>query len=387
MNLQRSISKVLVAAVMAATPALAFAQDYYEDDIYYNPSKKKTEKQQQRQQVVSQASTTNKRYTAPVNYYGTPTDYAAADTYELPTGRTDISVDEYNRNGQFLVADSVATDSLNTDDSFACTRRIERFYNQDVVASSNDETLKDYYYAEDPVTQLNVYVIDPTWGWYGSPWAWRYYTPWYYGCYSPYNWGWSFGWDPYFSWSFGWGGSLWYDGWFGGFGWGLGHNHGWNCHVPDFGHGGLAMHHSSPGASQTHRPIGSGASATHSRSGVSYATSGMSRPGNMGRGRYSANNLTSSNRNTAPSNNSVISGNSRGRANYNKSSNNNSSSSRSSNNSYNNNNNYNNNSYNNNSFRSSGSSRTHNSTGSFGGGGGFGGGSHSSGGGGGRGRR
>jgi hypothetical protein len=380
MNLQRSLTKVLVAAVMAATPALAFAQDYYEDDIYYNPTKK-TEKQQQRQQVVSKASTTNQRYTAPIYYAGTQNDYAAADTYALPTGRTDISVDDYNRNGQFLVADSVATDSLNTNDSFAYTRRIERFYNQDVVASSDDETLKDYYYSEDPVTQLNVYVIDPTWGWYGSPWAWRYYTPWYYNCYSPYSWGWGFGWDPFFSWSFGWGGGFWYDGWFGGIGWGFGHGHGWNCHVPGFGHdhGGFAMRPSSPGSSQPHRSGSMGASA--SRGGTSFAN-GMSRPGNMGRGRYnSLSSSSSSNRNSAPSNN--VGSSSRGRNKVSSSNNNSNSSTRS----YNSNSN---NSYNsNNSFRSSGSSRTHSSGGfsggGFGGGGSRGGGS--TGGGGGRGRR
>jgi hypothetical protein len=380
MSLQRSIFRLFVAATLTATSVQAFAQDYYEDDIYYNPSKKKTEQQTTRTKVASKASSTTQRYTYPTYNVGTVVaDYAAADTYDLPVGRTDISVDDYNRNGQFLVADSVAADSLSDNDSFAYTRRIERFYNSDVVASSNDNELKEYYYSDDPVTSLNVYVIDPTWGWYGSPWSWRYWSPWHYAYYDPWGWSWGFswGWDPLFSWSWGWGGPAWYPGHIHGFGGGFG-----GGHFADAGHN---WRSSSVGASQTHRAAGLAGSSMRGRASAGYSPNGTSRPGNAYRGRYASSvngsNSTGRNSSFSPSTGSSRnSSTSRSRVNsYNSNNSNSSSSSR--------NNSYNSNSSSN-SYRSSGAGRTH-SSGSFGGGGGFGGGSRgggNAGGGGGRGR-
>ena len=211
------------------------AQDYY-DDIYGGPRKQsKPKKQQTADYQVA--------------------DYAAADSY-APSGSLDMDVDTYNRRGQFLVSDSVANDSTGIGDTFAYTRRIERFHNPDVVTESGDTTLCDYYYSTPQQTNINVYVVDNT-PYYPYSWAWRYGNPWYWNVYGPayVGWGgWYGGWydpfwyDPYpWGWSWGW---TWAPGWGHGWcpGWGHGWGHGWGPSV--------AWRPSTPGAARPHRPTG-----------------------------------------------------------------------------------------------------------------------------------
>lgn len=396
--------RYIIAAVgLLAMAAPAMAQDYY-DDIYGGPrkqSKAKTKKQQQQTPAYQVA------------------DYAPADSY-APSGSLQMDVDQYNRRGQFLVADSVAADSTEIGDTFAYTRRIERFHNPDIVTESGDTTLCDYYYSTPQQTNVNVYVVDNSpyypynWAWrYGNPWYWNVYGPsyvgwggWYGGWYDPfwydpYPWGWSWGW----TWAPGWGG--WGPGW----GWGWGHGPGWG-----WGWGpSVAWRPSTPSAGQPHRPTGSGMNSGRGH-GSQYAGNSVGRPGNMGRpsggngsvgtalrpgysGTSSA--TTTARPGTRPNasqgtytpygagtrgrNSSGVS--TGGSTRYSSPSRNNSTSTPSRN-SYNNNNTQRNNNSSSRSSYNSGSSR-----GSYGGGGGGsygtrgGGGSHSGGGGGGRGRR
>ena len=178
----------LVAMAFLAMPVMAVSQDF-EDDIYYNPSKEK------------KTAKPDKKTTPSIKYVPTP-DYPAADTYTYNSAST-RDVDEYNRRYTTVAVDTAARDSAYTADSFAYTRRIERFHNPDVVTSSGDDQLIDYYYSQpDAASSVNIYVnTDPYLGWGTYPYyGYRpYYS--YYGYHSWWNWGWAY--DPWY-----WGTSL-----------------------------------------------------------------------------------------------------------------------------------------------------------------------------------
>ncbi len=248
--------RLLAAVGLMALPALVAAQGYYDDDIYYDASKA-TKKEK-----VARPSTRNVVVEIP-----------ASDTYVVYTDNT-RDVDEYNRHGAFLVADTVAVDSLDNLDLFANTRRIERFHNGDIVAGSNDADLQAYYYSE-PAT-VNIYVqndpwYSPYWRWswaFGSP---SYYWNWTFGYYDPWwgpSWGpsWAWGWGPAWAW-----GPSWSWGWGPSWGWGGG---------PIWGGGGPAWAgrpSTGIGSSGTHRVVSGNGSAAR------YRTSGnASRPGYSG---------------------------------------------------------------------------------------------------------
>ncbi len=194
MKLKRIL--LTMAGIVAATSAVT-AQSYFDDDIYYDASKDKSKP----------AKTVKQTYRTPSTVI--VAEYPAADTYNV-TGTRTISVDDYNRRGIFAT-DSLTTDSTATD--FAYTRRIEQFYNPEIVSGSGDQELVNIYYMEPE--RVNVYVNTPSgyWGydyfypdfaWYGPSWAfnWRWNSPWYWNSwYDPY---WSWGWGP----SWGWGTEL-----------------------------------------------------------------------------------------------------------------------------------------------------------------------------------
>ncbi|MDE6693618.1 MAG: hypothetical protein K2K05_09560, partial [Muribaculaceae bacterium] len=137
-------ARLLSAMALMALPTIASAQNYYDDDIYYNPSK----------EIAKPIQTTKTTTTTPT-YYGDPLDYPAADTYIVNTGST-RDVDEYNRRGQFLVTDSVVTETVTTTDTYANTRKIQRFHNEGIIDGiSNDDYAT--YVITDPAV-LNVYV-------------------------------------------------------------------------------------------------------------------------------------------------------------------------------------------------------------------------------------
>lgn len=191
---------------MAVCSLCASAQDYNDDDIYFDPSKaKKTEVKPAPRQKSTNGT-----------IYYRAQDFPGADTYQ-PAVSSGISrnIDDYNRRG-FFAPDTAKTDSTQLSaDAFANTRRIEKYYNPDIVKSSGDEQLTDYYYAQP--ANVNI-IVNNT-----SPW----YSSWYYP--SAY-WGWSnWGWGPSWAWNYGWGPSWSWN-------WSWGPSWGWSWgYVPSWG--------------------------------------------------------------------------------------------------------------------------------------------------------
>ena len=153
------------------------AQDY--DDIYYDASKSSSSKAKT-VKVVTPAKT--------VAVYGeVPEKYKAAVQSNYSTDR---DVDEYNRRGAYepnyevtITGDTVFYGDTIYEEAFANTRRIERFYNPDIVILSDDDELVELYYDESPTINL---IVGSDWG-YGSyfDYGWSSYYPWYTGWYYP----------------------------------------------------------------------------------------------------------------------------------------------------------------------------------------------------------
>ena len=132
--------------VMALTAGSLQAQDY--DDIYYDASKAQTTKTK-KVKVEKPVKTTAVYGEVPEKY-----QVVANENY-----RTERDVDEYNRRGAYdpinqtnyeidINGDTIYfdADSVYDDDAFANTRRIERFYNPDIVILSDDDDLVELYY-------------------------------------------------------------------------------------------------------------------------------------------------------------------------------------------------------------------------------------------------
>lgn len=238
--------------VMALTAGSLQAQDY--DDIYYDASK--APKTTKKVKVETPVKT--------VAVYGeVPEKYKVVvkDNY-----REERDVDEYNRRGAYepqyeidINGDTIYMDSTYVDDDmFANTRRIERFYNPDVVILSDDDDLVELYYDESPTINL---IVGSDWGYssYGwstsyYPWYTGWYEPWYtgwYGWYSPWHYGW---YSPWHGWGYPIYHGYWYHGWYDHWGWG--HNYygwydrPWGGHFPGFNptyHPGGSNHYSNYG--------------------------------------------------------------------------------------------------------------------------------------------
>ena len=219
--------------VLALTSGSLYAQDY--DDIYYDASKSVTTETKAKTKVVKPTKT--------IAVYGeVPETYKVAvrDNY-----RVERDVDEYNRHSVYepqyevdINGDTIYMDSTYVDDDmFANTRRIERFYNPDIVILSDDDELVELYYDESPTINL---VVGSDWG-YGSyyglgyassyyPWYTGWYEPWYYGWYSPWHWHspWYYGYTNWGFYNWGWTYySPWYYSYWNSPYWGWGHHHGW----------------------------------------------------------------------------------------------------------------------------------------------------------------
>lgn len=197
------------------------AQDY--DDIYYDASKSSSSKGKT-VKVVKPVKT--------VQVYGeVPEKYKEAVQSNYSTDR---DVDEYNRRGAYepnyevtITGDTVFYGDTIYEEAFANTRRIERFYNPDIVILSDDEDLVELYYDESPTINL---IVGSDWG-YGSyygygwssyyPWYTDWYYPWYSGWYGPWYRPWHYspwywGYTPWYysSWHWGWNHHYW-SGWHG----------------------------------------------------------------------------------------------------------------------------------------------------------------------------
>ncbi|MDE5724490.1 MAG: hypothetical protein K2I12_00555, partial [Duncaniella sp.] len=195
---------VLLAAIATACSLSAWAQDYYDDDIYFDASKAPKPEPKQVKQQPQQQNTYTYYITPDGKLEIVPADYPSADNFTVNGTRT-ISVDDYNRRGIFAASDSLPADTASTD--FAYTRRIEQFYNPEIVSGSGDKQLAEAYYSEP--TQVNIIVNTPSdyWGydyfypawstgWYSPYWSasWRWGSPWYWNSwYDPY---WAWGWGP-----------------------------------------------------------------------------------------------------------------------------------------------------------------------------------------------
>ncbi len=212
---------------LAAIPVAASAQSYYDDDIYYDASK-----------ASKPAQTVKKvQKQAPAVVVA---DYPSADTYATSfTGSRRISVDDYNRRGIFAT-DSLTSDTTATD--FQYTRRIEQFYNPEIIEASGDPELANIYYMQPE--EVNIYVNTPSsyWGydyfypyygvgynpyWSYNPWRWS--SSWYWNSWYDPFWNWGPGWGYAWSWGPGWGPSW---GWGPGWGWGAGWGPSWGWSRP-----------------------------------------------------------------------------------------------------------------------------------------------------------
>ena len=220
----RVLTLLGLMALSAAT--IVHAQDY--DDIYYDASSSKST-EGKTVKVVKPVKT--------IAVYGD-----VPETYKVTANsnyRLERDVDEYNRRGAEY--ESASEVDINGDtiyeEDFANTRRIERFYNPDIVILSDDDELVELYYDESPSINLligsDAFAGSYGWGFASSyyPWySWGSYYPWYnWGYYSPWDYGW---YDPWFGhnyygwyrpfhygsyWSWGWGYRPWH--WAGFYGW------------------------------------------------------------------------------------------------------------------------------------------------------------------------
>lgn len=266
-----AVMALLLSCIPSANATTASYDDF--DDIYYTPSKAKN----------TQKSVSDKETDTPAVSY----NYEDPAKTIISTPGLDMDVDTYNRRGQFLVADTIDASNDSISDTYAYTRRIERFHNGDIVSGSGDQDLIYTYYSE---PEVNVYVINASpWSAYGyynpwSPWPYRPigWNSWYYGP----SWSWGF-YDPWYSWSWGWSNPAW--GWGPGWGWRppVGGRPGMGVPPPPGrpGNGGWAVN--SPGASRPHPSVsGNSSSSSANRPGAfSAGARNASRPGNLGRGR------------------------------------------------------------------------------------------------------
>lgn len=296
--------------VLALSAGSMWAQDY--DDIYYDASKSVS--------GTTKETKVDKKSKTVVVYGDVPDEYkvAAQSNY-----RVERDEDEYNRRGAFeptyevdINGDTIYLE----DEAFANTRRIERFYNPDIVILSDDDDLVELYYDESPTINLVVgtdmgYMASYGWassyypwytGWY-NPWSIGYYSPWYagwhdpwaysyYGWYSPFYyshwygpslWGWNY-WGPRPWYTTGWGGHYgWYDwGWTGHNNWNHGHgaagrhyqnNYGWHG---SNGRVGLASNRNGNGH------VGRSGVSAKTPNGVGVARGGSGNVGTRTRGGY-----------------------------------------------------------------------------------------------------
>ena len=281
-----------MVGMMALATGSMLAQDY--DDIYYDASKSKT---------VEIKSKSSKQPKTVAVYGNVPEKYKVAVESNY---RVERDVDEYNRRGAYdpttvvdyevdINGDTIFYGDTIYEEAFANTRRIERFYNPDIVILSDDNDLVELYYDESPTINL---IVGSDWG-YGSSYGWSggffdsYYYPWYTGWYDPWYMGWydpwywhhswyspyyyGYYWRPGFYW--GWTYSPW---WHYGSGWWYGHDYwahsgGWNP--------GIRPHHDGNTRPGSVRPSGNW--NTGHRTGLASNRNTRSRVG-LGTSRNSA---------------------------------------------------------------------------------------------------
>ena len=277
----RILTLLGLMAISVAT--IVQAQDY--DDIYYNASSSNST-EAKTSKVVKPAKT--------IAVYG-----EVPETYKVTANsnyRIERDVDEYNRRGVDYESDYELDINGDTifEDAFANTRRIERFYNPDVVILSDDDDLVELYYDESPSINLIIgsdayYGSSYGWGWASS------YYPWYsWGSYYPWRVGW---YDPWYTFNYGWYRPIYWGGYY--WGWGLNHwyhshwwpgYYGWDNWHPrhnyaDWGHRPRPDRVHSFSGGSTHRNVG----LANNRNGRSRVGAAGNRNGISARGDNSGN--------------------------------------------------------------------------------------------------
>jgi hypothetical protein len=266
----------------------AGAQDY--DDIYYDASKTvKNETVKKSGSSVSLTEQTQPRTVSTRVGQSTVTPVTGT-TSRVRVEREGVrDDDEYNRRGAYDPSTLNDTTYIDDEGSFSNTQRIERFYNPDIIITSNDDELITLYYEDQPTVNLIIGSNwGPSWGW---GWSSIYYDPWY----SSYPWGW-------YQWN-GWYGPSWYYmhyGWHHGlYGWGYwnswayrpwgygwGYHYGWN----HWGYGHYGYHNWDRGWRRSHggidhangrRPSSIGRGYGYNRGGT--GTSGVRSNSGIGR--------------------------------------------------------------------------------------------------------
>ncbi len=281
----KKLFAILFASAVMLVSTSAYAQSYDDDDIYYNPAKVKKETKNTKKTTPAANTQNVYQYTLPRS-----ADYPSADTYTpAQTAGVNRSVDEYNRRGFFATQQPAhsSADTLQTD-AFQATRRIEKFYNPDVVIAANDDRLTEYYYSE-PVSTVNIIVNTP----YSYYWDYPYYAGYWGNPYRPWswnyswNWGWgpswNWAWSPSWGWNWGWGSS-----WAWGPSWGWGPAWGW---APSWG-----WSNPRPGSIGNIRPGNAGYRPGNAHAGTGNVRPGSSagtwRPGTSATGGYRPGNVT-----------------------------------------------------------------------------------------------
>lgn len=246
--MNKIINRMSALAIALSAAASLSAQGYYDDDIYFNPNKDKD----RNVEAAKKAASRQTQRTANGYIITRVADYPAADTYAAE-GSSTRSVDEYNRRGVFARPDTTATlpDSIKAAADFAYTRQIERYYNPDIIISSDDPEIVELYYAQP--AEVNIYVNTPGYGYWGYPYYAGWYDPWYWGTslWYPYwgpSWSFSWGWGPGWGWGpyWGWSSPIWGPAW--GWGW-TSPGHGWGAARPynNPRHPGAMRHSASTG--------------------------------------------------------------------------------------------------------------------------------------------
>ena len=205
----------MMGVLALSAGAWVHAQDF--DDIYYDGSSTtSTVKEDAKTAVVVR---TPRRATTQL----LAADYDVPARYKVSVEKnykTERDVDEYNRRTGEYAYDAYADTLHGSNESqytFSNTKRIERFYNPDVVVASSDADLIELYYDETPA-QINITFgtsypgwttwYDP-WYYHNTLWGLGYYDPWFWPYGYRYTWyGWHGPWY-YSSWSWGWGRPYW----------------------------------------------------------------------------------------------------------------------------------------------------------------------------------
>ena len=216
---------LLIILSMLVTGFAGAGSYIVEDDIYYNPNDKNPvveKKEKDAQKELQEKAAVKKTLMATSDNH-----FRDVDEYNRRGESSDMTLEDIAANQkedhvEYNVVDENGDDGyyLNgfngSDSDYEYALRIRRFHNPKFVVSVSDPFYSDIYFLDN--NDWNVYISDnyawvtPTWT---NPWYWNYtwapysYTSWSWR-WSLGPWGFSFGYDPFYSWGGYWGWDSWY---------------------------------------------------------------------------------------------------------------------------------------------------------------------------------